>query len=195
MILIFLLFIFSGKKRWCRTYFLQRGKAIPLVKNIDSLVDSEQHHPQLSLSESKMANNATTTGMIDDVAVMIPTHVTTSLQRLESLYSKLYIYMRRIVKVAFATHCDVLEAGTYLQRKMNLAMSGQSLVETSDSAEVTQALTAVFASSMYDLDSVKLLPVTEYLTVHMDCMNAMGKVVSVEDVDDMNGNVSTIATK
>lgn len=32
---------------------------------------------------------------------------------------------------------------------------------------------------------------SEQLQVHMDCLNAVGEIVSIEDVDDMGGSVRT----
>ncbi len=37
-----------------------------------------------------------------------------------------------------------------------------------------------------------VLAAGERLQVHMDCMNAVGAVVAVEDVDDMGGSVSAL---
>jgi hypothetical protein len=45
-----------------------------------------------------------------------------------------------------------------------------------------------FSSSLSYLDDVVLLG-SERLQVHMDCMNALGQVVAIEDVDDMGGSV------
>jgi hypothetical protein len=44
-------------------------------------------------------------------------------------------------------------------------------------------------------DPLLLLPeltllASERLQVHMDCMNATGEIVAIEDVDDMGGSVS-----
>lgn len=40
------------------------------------------------------------------------------------------------------------------------------------------------------LPDTHLLAPSERLQVHMDCMNAAGDVVAIEDVDDMGGAVS-----
>ena len=34
---------------------------------------------------------------------------------------------------------------------------------------------------------------SERLQVHMDCMNALGQIVKIEDVDDMGGLVSHVS--
>ena len=44
--------------------------------------------------------------------------VTVSLQRLEALYIKLLLSLRLVVKLAFARHSDVLEAGTEVQVRL-----------------------------------------------------------------------------
>ena len=41
-----------------------------------------------------------------------------------------------------------------------------------------------------DMEGVRLLP-TEQLQVHMDCMNALGQLAAIEDVDDMGGGCWT----
>ncbi len=38
--------------------------------------------------------------------------------------------------------------------------------------------------------SIQLLP-HEKLQIHMDCMNSIGEVITVDDVDDLGGAVST----
>ena len=43
------------------------------------------------------------------------------------------------------------------------------------------------------LDSQVPLRATEQLQVHMDCLNALGEVVGIEDVDDMGGSVSALS--
>ena len=87
--------------RWCRTSFLQQGKALTLLSEIDSLVDDDS-------SSSRVAQLTTT-------AVSVPADITDNVRRLESLYVKLWFTLRYTVRFAFAIHTDVLEAGTFIQ--------------------------------------------------------------------------------
>lgn len=48
-----------------------------------------------------------------------------------------------------------------------------------------------FADNIIALDDLKLLP-HEKLQLHMDCVNALGEIVGVEDVDDMGGVVRNL---
>lgn len=54
-------------------------------------------------------------------------------------------------------------------------------------------MSLLFGKSQED-DNFKdlILKSNEKLQLHMDCMNALGEVVGVEDVDDMGGVVSLI---
>jgi hypothetical protein len=44
-----------------------------------------------------------------------------------------------------------------------------------------------------DMNDVKLKS-SERLQVHMDCLNAHGQIVGIEDVDDMGGQVCDLAS-
>lgn len=111
--------------------------------------------------------------------------VTSSLQRLEALYFKLLLSLRLAVKLAFAGHSDVLEAGTEVQRKLDLIMKGQ--------ADVEQEGVSIFEQEQWRSLALHAtqwaLRPSEQLQVHMDCLNAVGEIVSIEDVDDMGGSV------
>lgn len=57
------------------------------------------------------------------------------LERLKSLYIKLWLSFRAAVRIAFQSFTDVLEAGTYIQNTMDLLMKGKEdivLLETLD---------------------------------------------------------------
>ncbi len=45
------------------------------------------------------------------------------------------------------------------------------------------------AFNTLDLDNV-VLHSGERLKLHMDCMNAYGQIITIDDVDDMGGSVS-----
>lgn len=99
-------------------------------------------------------------------------------ERLEGIYGKLLIGLRAAVKAAFSVHTDVLEAGTFVQQAMGTFMKGKQLPGIEISAEELVAV-----------DDFELLP-GERLKLHMDCLNAHGQIVTIDDVDDMGGSVS-----
>lgn len=60
----------------------------------------------------------------------------------------------------------------------------------SESVNYLKGLQLVYESCKgWDLGQVRLLQPLEQLQVHMDCVNALGDIVSIEDVDDMGGAV------
>ena len=58
----------------------------------------------------------------------------------------------------------------------------------SSSASTSDGELFVHPALGFDL-GVGLLP-SERLQVHMDCMNALGQIITIEDVDDIGGSVS-----
>lgn len=68
--------------------------------------------------------------------------------------------------------------------KMDEIMSGELSAEDNSFLSGLEALNASTAG----LSEVVLQP-QEQLQVHMDCLNALGEVVSVDDVVDMGGTV------
>lgn len=97
-------------RRWCRTYFLRRGRAVDLISDADAVVqdaDGDDAHSHHHLNDSSSGNNQYSA---EDSAV---------LNRLEAFYVKLWMTLRSVVRTAFSSHTDVLEAGTYIQVLMN----------------------------------------------------------------------------
>ena len=82
---------FCNDCRWCRTYFLHKGKSLEYI----SLGDRE--------------SGAGTAG------TSLSPEITLCAERLEAIYGKLVIGLRAAVKIAFSNHTDVLEAGTFVQ--------------------------------------------------------------------------------
>ncbi len=72
--------------------------------------DFEDTGDEAYRTESKHSSDLVTAGKVD-----IDHGVAESLERLESLYVKLLLALRLVVKIAFARHSDVLEAGTEVQ--------------------------------------------------------------------------------
>lgn len=80
------------------------------------------------------------------------------------------------------------------QRKLDALMKGTPLEEGSadTDAEGLDIFTQEqWASLRLDAAAMRLRP-EEQLQVHMDCLNAVGEIVTIEDVDDMGGSVSTM---
>lgn len=76
---------------WCRTYFLQRGRSLPVISDPDALVSGSPR----SAMESPRTDS--------------------SFGHLEAVYVKLYLALRYAVKSAFVEHTDVLDAGRAVQ--------------------------------------------------------------------------------
>eukprot|EP01032_Pedospumella_encystans_P011063 gene11063-12896_t len=183
----------SSGLRWCRTYFLQRGRTAAQVDVSDDLLanndaEYEDNGDETYRTESKHSNDLVAAGKVD-----IDHGLAESLERLEGLYVKLLLALRLVVKIAFARHNDVLEAGTEVQRKLDALMKGTPMEE--GSAETDAEGLDIFtqeqwASLRLDTAALRLRP-EEQLQVHMDCLNAVGEIVTIEDVDDMGGSCWT----
>ena len=79
-----------------------------LLANNDA--EYEDNGDESYRTESKHNNDLVAAGKVD-----IDHGLAESLERLESLYVKLLLALRLVVKIAFARHSDVLEAGTEVQ--------------------------------------------------------------------------------
>ena len=79
-----------------------------LLANSDA--DYEDNGDETYRTESKHNNDLVVAGKVD-----IDHGLAESLERLEGLYVKLLLALRLVVKIAFARHSDVLEAGTEVQ--------------------------------------------------------------------------------
>ena len=98
----------STGQRWCRTYFLQHGQVATTTDNIH--INREQN----SSIDSKNGDNNSRSSS-NHISYVINEDVSSAIHRLESLYVKLSICLRWLVKTVFSKHSDVLEAGTEIQ--------------------------------------------------------------------------------
>lgn len=81
--------------RWCRTYFLARGKYFENIVDVEALVESQN----FTNEESKSSDSETRS----------------TIDRLESLYFKLSTSLRWAVRQAFVQYNDILDAGGAIQ--------------------------------------------------------------------------------
>lgn len=79
-----------------------------LVSDQDALVAEDGEEDADVRSEGKSSSH-------ERLQLSVPPEAVTGLKRLESLYVKLWMAMRGVVKAAFAVHTDALEAGTAIQ--------------------------------------------------------------------------------
>jgi hypothetical protein len=98
----------SVSHRWCRTYFLQRGRTAATIDISNDLIDAEDDLDEQGDSKHSDFAAHADGGHVDRA-------VSSALLRLEGLYVKLMLGLRLVVKSAFAKHSDVLEAGTEVQ--------------------------------------------------------------------------------
>ena len=104
------------------------------------------------------------------VPVTINSEVVKSVQRLEAVYVKLWLTSRQVVKEALAKFSsNLLEAATYIQGRIESLM--RSSAGSSCVAEVC-------------------LTSSEELDMHLDCINATGKIVDPKDIQAVYGSVS-----
>eukprot|EP01038_Epipyxis_sp_PR26KG_P009383 gene9383-12642_t len=179
--------------RWCRTYFLKHGKCLALLKDVDSLIDDADDTMSTEHSEGKFsANIRAGSDLLDDQYsshTNIPKELPYSkfLNRLESVYIKLWISMRWLAKIAFSKHYDALEAVSYVQRKLGLVMKGQSSIE--DEYDDNIGLEMLMSNDSFGIPLQDIvLKQSEKLQIRLDCINAIGDIITIEDVDDMGGS-------
>lgn len=98
----YLFFCFSI--RWCRTYFLQRGKCLDRIADPEALVSNEE-------------KNGDDTGAANDMLARVETmHARGAvIDRMEALHHKLCTSFRHAVMTVFSEHGDVLDAGGAVQ--------------------------------------------------------------------------------
>ena len=114
--------------RFCRCYFLRRGKSLPYLKDAEALVggdDDEVDEENRPFDDEKMNRISPIKLSQSPVVVEKEGVAVATLERLEGLYVKLWLGLRATVQSAFQTHVDVLEAGTYVQRTMDALMKGK----------------------------------------------------------------------
>ena len=106
----------SSGMRWCRSYFLHRGKCAHPIQ-IESLVntkndvkrgrvDDAEGHEDLDKEILQLTNN---------VHQNISAVVEQGIRRLEALYVKLYIALRYSVRSSFGKYNDLMEAAGDIQ--------------------------------------------------------------------------------
>ena len=118
----------STGQRWCRTYFLQHGQVA--TTSTSSITNSNRNSNSSRGSrgiivDSKNNDDDAVIGNENDssisrdvISYTLSEDVSLSIHRLESLYMKLLISLRWLVKSKFSKHSDVLEAGTEIQVMM-----------------------------------------------------------------------------
>eukprot|EP01041_Mallomonas_annulata_P000798 gene798-1550_t len=177
--------------RWCRTYFLSCGRILENIVTQSSSLVAENN-------DNDSNNNDEASGVESQSQVQLDRKALVStLSRLESLYVKLWLGLRWAVGNAFARHTDVLEAGSTVQQlleellKKNKTHDDNDKNGNSSSSNSTSMTGGLFDSwGMSPLESV-VLEEGEVLQVHMDCVDGLGRVVKIEDVDDMGGQCWT----
>jgi len=101
----------STGQRWCRTYFLQHGQ-VATSSIASSITLNDSRGVGIDSKHDDDDNGGSRIGVISYV---LNEEVTLSIHRLESLYVKLLISLRWMVRTVFSKHSDVLEAGTEIQ--------------------------------------------------------------------------------
>lgn len=134
--------------------------------------ETAEEDVQESLSELQKLASFSVTASLPAPAVL------QSLQRLMSLYVKMWFNLRTLVFEIFFQESDVLAAAERIQQRLT------EMMMVSEVAASTSSKGAI-------LQEMQLYP-HEKLQLHIDCLNALGEIISIEDVDDMGGVVSVI---
>jgi hypothetical protein len=106
--------------RWCRTYFLQQGTSAFLYDEVIRLQSSLSGIHIPTTGEEMNETLEETLKELQKLSVMSRTHLPSSatqfaLQRLMTLYVKLWFNLRTLVYETFLTESDVLDAGSLIQ--------------------------------------------------------------------------------
>ena len=98
-------------------------------------------------------------------------------ERLRNLYFKLCCTLRWAVRATMAVQSDVYDVATEVRSIVDSVMKGKVSV-------------AMFGddAARHNLDEIRYSSSDgEELKVHIDCMNAFGQLVTIDDIDDMGG--------
>ena len=146
------------------------------------------------------------------VAMRIVPSLARAIVRLEALYAKLWLSLRWAVRIAYETFSDVLEAGTFLQAAMDELMRGLPATSSPSSSSAASSSGSSAGAQASDDEVTVVLPSGEKralryppglglgalvltggerLQVHVDCINSLGQVVTIDDIDDMGGSCWT----
>ena len=99
--------------RFCRTYFLKRGQTL------SSFSQALGSGMTVSEEEKEFVRNTAEDEEMDIADLL-------NLERMKRLYAKLLLSLRSAVRIAFVTQTDILEAGKYIQKYMELSMKEKS---------------------------------------------------------------------
>lgn len=166
----------SSGMRWCRSYFFGLGCNNFLLGELQKL---------LRHNASSAADDETESTSLSE---MIPIELFKQLafyrdeekivQRMACLYVKLCVYLVRCSRIAFCNAFDIITAATELQEQLTAAMTNSEYVTDKD------------LHSLFPDLSPLVLQGHERLQIHMDCMNALGEVITADEVDELGGAVS-----
>ena len=99
---------------------------MPNIDNDDVLVSSPFEHDDLQMREKLSNMNVKNENFKYSKNVKVSEkELNLIVERLKSLYVKLWLSLRACVKTAFQLYTDVLEAGTFIQNTMDLLMKGK----------------------------------------------------------------------
>ena len=196
----------SSGLRWCRTYLLKRGKCLDYLEDLDSLTREAENYR--SNARGNESGDIDVDGGImeqddEDIAIAsrvkeyqngtnsslksCPAVITQKIDRLESLYVKLSVGLKAIIRKLFNYEKDILEAANKFHLLIDLFMKGKydemnNAVEGLSCAIDLESI----SGEGFDLNDI-VLGKNEQVQVHIDCLDALGRIVSIEDIDDMGG--------
>jgi len=158
--------------RWCRSYLLHRGRATHRI-HIDSLVSNGDEEDADDQADEKVGEDDIIRSGASSTSISAVTEQ--GLRRLEALYCKLHLALRYAVRCAFTVSSSVLEAANAVQACLDGIMKRKESFQMGGFACVTEPA----------LDKITLRK-GEVMQLHMDCMNAHGQIITVDDIKDIH---------
>lgn len=161
--------------RWCRSYLLHRGRSTHRI-HIDSLVSNGDEEEEQEGDEKQAEDDVIRSSTGSSTSISAVTEQ--GLRRLEALYCKLQLALRYAVRCAFTVSSSVLEAASFIQSSLDGIMKRKECFQVMGFRAASTTDGAV-------LDKVSLRK-GEVMQLHMDCMNAHGQIITVEDIKDIH---------
>ena len=109
----------SSGMRWCRSYFLHRGKCAHPIQ-IESLVNAKNEVKKGRVDDMDVQEDLDKEilQLTNNVHHNISAVVEQGIRRLEALYIKLYLSLRYSVRYAFSRHDDLMDAAADIQVRL-----------------------------------------------------------------------------
>lgn len=148
------------------------SSSVPKVKSFDIEEDDDYLYEMSQISSSY---NLSAKSIEKELKVLKNFH------RYYKLYLKLWYCLRVVSFKTLMENFDVLNAANQIKATLNSAMSSSNLSSTFSSSEKDDLF-------HLDLDHTVKLEGQEKLSLHIDCMNNSGDIISIDEIDELGGS-------